>query len=264
MTSHELSGKCALVTGASSGLGADFARQLADFGTHLILVARRTDRLEQLKSDILKSHTVKIDVIPLDLLADGAPRKLYDDIKARGLTVDVLVNNAGYGMHGPFLKQPWERQEAMLRLDMLVVTELTRLFVPDMVERNHGHVLQISSAIAYQPAPTYAAYAAAKSYVLLFGEALKFELRKTNVNCTVLSPGITATEFLEVAGQRPTLYQRLFMMPSDAVVRTGLKAMLARKPSVIPGLGNKLLAFGVRLMPRRALTRVAYFLMKYG
>lgn len=264
MTSHELSGKRALVTGASSGLGADFARQLAAFGTNLVLVARRADRMEQLKAEIEKSHAVEIEVIPMDLVADGAPRRLYDDLAARGRTIDVLINNAGYGMHGPFLKQDWARQEAMLRLDMLVLTELTKLFLPDMVARDYGHVLQVSSAIAYQPAPTYAAYAAAKSYVLFFGEALAFELRKTAVNCTVLSPGITATEFLDVAGQKPTLYQRLFMMQSDAVVRTGLKAMLARRPSVIPGLGNALLAFGVRFIPRRAITRIAYFLMKYG
>ncbi len=264
MTTNELTGKRALVTGASSGLGAEFARQLAAMGTNLVLVARRAERMQALEEEILARHAVEIELIPMDLLADGAPRTLYDDLKARGLAIDVLINNAGYGLHGKFLKLPWEKQEAMLRLDILVLTELTRLFLPDMVERGDGHILQMSSAIGYQATPTYAAYAAAKSYVLLFGEALRHELKKTGVNCTVLSPGITDTGFLEVAGQEASLYERIFMMQSDTVVRTGLEALLKRRSSVIPGLHNKLMSFGTRFAPRRYVAWVADKLMRIG
>lgn len=264
MTSSELRGKRALVTGASSGLGADFARQLAAMGTNLVLVARRAGRLNAVRAEILARYEIEIELVPMDLLDDGAPQALYDDLKARGLDIDVLINNAGYGLHGRFLELPWEKQEAMLRLDILVLTELTKLFLPDMVERGHGYVLQVASAIGYQAAPTYAAYAAAKAYVLLFGEALRHELKKTGVGCTVLSPGITATEFLQVAGQEASLYQRIFMMQSETVVRTGLEAMLKRRSSVIPGVHNKLLAFGTRLAPRRYVTWIADKLMRYG
>jgi short-subunit dehydrogenase len=152
----------------------------------------------------------------------------------------------------------------MLELDILTLVHMTKLFVKDMVARNFGHVLQIASIGAYQPSPTYATYSAAKSFVLLFGEALSYELRKTKVRVTVLSPGVTKTEFFEVAGQKPTLYQRLAMMESPAVVRIGINAMLRGRPSVVPGLFNALMTWGTRLMPRRWLAVIADRLMQIG
>ena len=205
----DIRNKTALVTGASSGLGVDFARELAKEGANLILVARREERLKAVQAEIKQEFGVDVDVIPMDLTQPDAPQALYDRLKSGKKPVDVLVNNAGYGLFGMFTELPWEKQKQMLDLDVIALTHLTKLFVPDMVERKFGAVLQVASIAAYQPAPTYASYAGAKSYVLFFSEALDHELRGTGVNVTTVSPGVTATEFLKVgraaANPLPTL-----------------------------------------------------------
>ena len=262
--SSRLHDKTALVTGASSGLGAEFARQLAALGCKLILVARREDRLETLRQVLLKQHSAKVHVFAADLAEPAAPQSLYDDIKAAGLSVDVLINNAGFGIYGEHAAIPWPQERQMLMLDILAVMQLTKLFLPDMLQRDGGYILQVSSIGAYQPSPTYAAYSAAKTFVLYFGEALNYELRNTQVSCTVLSPGVTATEFLQVAGQKATRYQRLLMMQSPEVVRIGLKAMLRRKPSVVPGWVNAVMVWSNRFIPRRWSAAIAYRLMTMG
>lgn len=261
MENSVLQGKTALVTGASSGLGVDFARQLAALGCHLILVARRADRLHAVAQEVAQQYGVETSVIAMDLGEADAGQRLYDTVKAQGKTVDVLINNAGFGIHGKFITIPWQREKSMLELDILAVVHLTKLFLPEMLARNFGYILQVASNGAYQPIPTYATYAAAKSFVLHFGEALSYELRKTNVRCTVLSPGITATEFLAVSGQRSTLYQRLTMSDSPMVVRQGLQAMLAGRPSVVPGFIHALLAWSNRLVPRRLSAAIGYRFM---
>jgi hypothetical protein len=261
MGSDVLRGKTALVTGASSGLGAEFARQLAAMGCDLVLVARREDRLKALKQQLESAHGIKVRVQCADLGVVDAPSKLHAELKAAGLRVDVLVNNAGFGLWGEHMQIPWDQERQMLMLDVVALMQLTKLFAADMLGRGSGYVLQVSSIAAYQPSPSYAAYAAAKGAVLLFGEALNYELRKTGVGITVLSPGVTATEFLEVAGQKPTLYQRLFMMQAPEVVRIGLKAMLKRRPSVIPGMLNGLVTWSTRFTPRRLTAAIAYRFM---
>lgn len=256
-----LHGKLALVTGASSGLGVDFARELAKRGCHLILVARREQQLWEVKQELISRYPIEASIMPLDLSNPVASQQLYDEIKRQGRIVDVLINNAGFGLFGEFVEIPWEQEKSMLELDIVTLTHLTKLYVNDMVGRNFGFILQLASIGAYQPTPTYASYAAAKSYVLNFGEALNYELRHTNVSCTVISPGITATEFLKVAGQKPTLYQRLVMMQSDEVARIGIEAMLKRRSSVVPGWLNALSAWSNRLMPRRLSAAIGYKLM---
>lgn len=245
-----LHGKTALVTGASSGLGTDFARQLAAQGCHLILAARRLERLQELQAEISARYSVKIDCIAIDLAVPAAPRQLYEQIKAAGQTVDVLVNNAGYGLYGEFRQTPWANLHQMLELDMVALTQLTHLFLADMVARDFGYILQVASTGAFQPTPTYAAYSAAKSYVLSLGEALHYELRHTHVTCTVLCPGVTRTEFFEVAGQRMTAYQRLTAMDSAAVARIGITALLKRRSYVVAGWINAFFARSLRLLPR--------------
>lgn len=257
-----LRGQHALVTGASSGLGADFARELGRRGCHLVLVARRKDRLLRLASSIEEECGVRVRVIALDLGAPAAPEELHRRVAELGVEVDVLVNNAGFGIFGEFLDIPWERERAMLDLDVRTVVHLTKLFARDMVARESGYVLQVGSIGAYQPSPSYASYAAAKAFVLAFGEALSYELRGSGVSCTVVSPGVTATEFLEVSGQRPTPYQRWVMMESPEVARKAVRAMLRRKPSFVPGLANKLSAFSIRLLPRRWSAALAHYLMR--
>ena len=259
-----LQGKTALVTGASSGLGVDFATILAERGCNLVLVARREERLRKLAEDLAQRHGVQAHVIAMDLAPLGAASDLYNRVRALNLTVDVLINNAGFGVYGPFAAIPWEREREMLLLDIVALVHLTKLFVRDMLARNFGYVLQVSSIGAYQPSPTYATYSAAKSFVLSFGEALSYELRGTNVKMSVLSPGVTETEFLAVAGQRRTLYQRLSMMPSRPVAEIGIAAMLRGKPSKVAGLMNALTAWSLRFVPRRLQAAMASAAMQVG
>jgi short-subunit dehydrogenase len=260
----DVRGRWALVTGASSGLGADFARELAGRGCPVVLVARREERLRQLASELEAAHGVATHVLALDLAERGAPRTLHEGLRARGIAVDVLVNNAGFGVFGPFLEIDWERERQMLELDVLAVVELTKRFSADMIERRAGWILQVASIAAFQPTPTYATYAAAKSFVLSFSDAVAHELRPFGVHVCTVCPGVTATEFLDVAGQRPTLYQRLMMMQSPDVARRAVRALLRGRTSIVPGVGNALSAFSMRLTPRRLQAAIAKTAMNVG
>ncbi len=262
MTIKSIKGRIALVTGASSGLGVDFARELARRGADLILVARRKERLEELAASLTKDHGVTVTVMAMDLTAPEAPRALFEATTAGEARVDILVNNAGFGIFGQFTDIPWERQAAMMQLDIVTLTHLTRLFVGPMVARREGAILQVASIAGYQPAPGYATYGAAKAFVLSFGEALNYELRGTGVNCTVVSPGVTATEFLQVAGQDKGWFHRMTMMDSPTVARLGIEAMLTGKASTVTGWVNKVSTFSARLMPRTVATAVSGMVMK--
>lgn len=258
----DLRGKTALITGASSGLGAEFARQFAALGCSLILVARRLDRLQELQVEISSRYDSSIECAAMDLTEEDAPEQLYSHLKKSGRTVDVLVNNAGFGLFGDFVKTPWESIHSMLELDILALTKLTHIYALDMIERNFGYILLIGSTGSFQPIPSYAAYSASKSYVLNLGEALHYELRQTGVKCSVLCPGVTRTEFLDVAGQQPTNYQRATMMTSERVVHIGIDALLKGRASVVSGWSNAFLAWGTRLLPRQALAAVSDRLMR--
>jgi uncharacterized protein len=200
----------------------------------------------------------------MDLGAPGAPAALEAELARRGHEVDVLVNNAGFGLYGEFLAIDPVRERAMMELDVLVPLELTRRLGAAMVRRGRGWVLQVASIGAYQPSPLYAAYSAAKAFILSWGEALAFEWRPHGVSVTVVSPGITATEFLKVSGQKATLYQRLVMMQSPEVVRSGLRALARGRASVVPGLANKLTILTNRLLPRAWVPAIAHAVMKGG
>jgi short-subunit dehydrogenase len=259
--STELKGRTALVTGASSGIGADFARELAARGCNLILVARRAEVLESLARE-LRAGGIKVVVMPADLSADDHRERLAQQVESAGLQVDVLVNNAGFGVFGNFADTDWSRLDQMLQLDVVALTHLTRLFVPAMVRRGFGRILQVGSTGAFQPSPGYASYAAAKSYVLNFGIALNYELKGSGVSCTVLNPGVTATEFFSVAGQNWTWYQRSTAMQPRVVAGIGVRAMVSRKPSVVAGLLNQMMAFTTRLSPRPMTAAIVHELMK--
>lgn len=261
MTQMKLSHKTALVTGASGGLGADFARELAQLGCDLVLVARREEPLRTLQHEISAAHGVQVHVFTADLATSNAPQVLYDQLKSNAIPVDILVNNAGFGYFGKFTQVSWEREKSMIDIDITALTHITKLFVQDMLVRNYGYILQVTSIGAFQPSLTYASYSAAKSFVLFFGEALNYELRGTGVSCTVVCPGVTATDFLKVSGQSPTLYQRKMMMKSSDVVRIAVRAMLAHRSSVVPGLANSLLAFSTRFMPRGLAAAAANWMM---
>jgi hypothetical protein len=257
-----LQGKTALITGASSGLGAEFARQFAGLGCSLILVARRMKRLLELKAEISSHCDSSIECVAMDLAKEDASEQLYAQLEKSGLSVDVLVNNAGFGLYGNFIETPWERIHQMLELDIRTLTQLTYLYGADMVKRNFGYILLVGSTGSFQPTPTYAAYSAAKSYVLSLGEAVHYELRHTRVKCCVLCPGVTRTEFLEVAGQSPTVYQRASMMTGEAVARIGINALFRGRASVVSGWNNAFLAWGTRLLPRQILAAISGRMMR--
>lgn len=257
-------GRTALITGASGGLGAEFARQLAAVGCNLVLVARSESSMQELATKLKQAHSVRVMIIAMDLARPEAAGELHARIHREGPGVDVLINNAGFGLYGPFNDDDPVRLRNMLQLNMVTLTELTRLFLDQMKERGEGRIIQIGSVASYQPGPLYAAYAATKAYVLSLGEALNRELRGTGISCTVVCPGVTATGFLDNAGQqgRKSLYQKLFMMDSPEVVRAGLKASLRNRPSVVTGVLNKLQVFFLRFVTRSFAAKAGYEAMK--
>lgn len=252
----------ALVTGASSGLGVDFARQLAAAGHNLILVARREQALQDLALQLHEQFQVKVEVIALDLGTRDAAGELFAKTQSAGWAVDVLINNAGFGYYGDFLQQDLDRVQSMLDLDINTVVGLTHLYGAAMKARKSGRILQVASVAAYQATPSYSVYAAAKAFVLHFGEGVNHEWKGSGVSCTTLSPGVTATEFLKVSGQSTTFYQRMVMMQSPEVVRIGLRAMFKGKSSIVPGILNKVTAWSIRTIPRTWATAVGQLLMK--
>ena len=252
----EIDGKWALVTGASSGFGIEFASLLAERKANLILAARRTEPMEKLAEQLRQRHRVNVVVEGVDLSVPGAGAKLKARLDKQSVVVDILVNNAGFGLFGDFVSQPIEQVLAMLRLNMLAVTELTHLFASDMVKRRTGHILLVASSLGYEATPGYAAYGASKGYVLLLGEALHAELKPHGVNVTVLSPGPASTTFGQVAGQKNTAVIRMLMMDPKPVARTGIEAMLRHRSSVIAGILNKLIVFSFRFTPRLMQGRI--------
>ncbi|QKW99099.1 SDR family NAD(P)-dependent oxidoreductase [Agrobacterium sp. CGMCC 11546] len=244
------SGRRALITGASSGLGIEFAELLAAQKINLVLAARRKEPMEKLAEDLRRRHGVDILVEPIDLAAPGAAARLKDSLNERAIQIDILVNNAGYGLQGEFLKTPIERTTDMIQLNITALTELSYVFGRDMAARGSGEILLIASLLAFQPVPTYAAYAATKSYVLSFGEALYDELRTQGVVVTSLCPGHTETGFDAAAGAQVSPMLRLLTMKPRPVAEAGLEALAKGKASVIAGFMNKVVAFSTRLTPR--------------
>lgn len=231
----------ALITGASAGIGVELARAFARGGHDLILVARRRDRLESLAAEF----PGRARVVPADLSDPATPARLL----AETGPVDVVVNNAGFGLGGRFAEQPVERQAEIIQVNIAALTALTRLHLPDMLARRAGRVLNVASTGAFQPGPGMAVYCATKAYVLSLSEALSAELQGSGVTVTCLCPGATSTEFAAVAGMRGS---RLFRaaMSAETVARMGYAATMAGQRLVIPGWANRLGTIGVRLTPR--------------
>ncbi|MBX9899920.1 MAG: SDR family oxidoreductase [Burkholderiaceae bacterium] len=262
MTSPSTSQQWALITGASSGFGIDFATLLAEQGVNLVLAARRTEPMVALAASLRAQHNVQVHVEAIDLAHAGVGLEMKRRTDALGVRIDVLINNAGYGIFGDFLEQPLEKTLNMLQLNMASLTELTHVYGKAMKQHGYGKILLVSSIGGYQSTPLYAAYSASKAYVVLLGEALNEELEPHNVTVSVLSPGITATAFLAVSGQKATAYQRLAMMQSRPVAKIGLDALFKGVPSVVPGIVNKLTIFSNRFTPRRLQSKIAGMLMK--
>ena len=247
----KLKGYRAVVTGASSGIGAEAAKILAELGSDLVLVARRADRLEKLASEIVKKHNVEAEPLPMDLASPDGPGNLFESATGIG-SVDIVINNAGFGIYGEFSKTPWEKLAEMIGLNIGALTEITHLFLGPMLERsNPSYILNISSIGAYQPVPNYAAYAASKSYVLNFTEALAFELRKTPVKVCCFCPGGTTTEFTKVAGQSMGKAAEASMMSAERCAELGIKSMLDGRSNSIAGVVNSSVCWMTRFFPRK-------------
>jgi short-subunit dehydrogenase len=251
----------ALITGASSGIGRALALLFARDGYDVVLVARRADALEALAAEIAGTNTVTARAVPLDLARPSGPQDLFDELQRNGVTVDALVNNAGFGLQGAFVDLPLPRQVEMINLNVTTLTALTRLFVPAMMERARAAggqgaprgVLNVGSTAAYQPGPYMAVYYATKAYVVSFSEALANELRGSGLRVSCLAPGPTVTEFAEAAGAtRARLFQGP-MMGVEEVARIGFDGWKSGRPVVIAGARNRWIARMVRFAPRSIL-----------
>lgn len=243
-------GKTALITGASSGIGSALATQLAQGGCHLIITARRGDRLEALAADLRAQYKVQVDVITGDLSVPGAATDLVKQIVQLGRTVDLLINNAGFGMNGTFTTADSAQTMRMLQVNVMALVELTQELLPSMLARGAGDIMLVSSIAGFMPIPELALYAASKALVLNWGEALAYELRGSGVRLTVLCPGTTATEFMDVAGYTPGRIAQLITLSAERVARDGLKAMARGKRMVVPGFIFRLGIWSSALLPR--------------
>jgi short-subunit dehydrogenase len=247
-----MSSPVTLITGASAGLGAEFARQCARRGEALVLVARRRDRLEALAAEIGGGARL----IVADLAKAGAAASLIAGIEAEGLSIGTLINNAGFGLAGRFVSRPLERQSEMIDLNVRTLVELCHLVLPAMRERGQGAICNVASTAAFQPGPNMAVYYATKAFVLSFTEALHHELKGTGIRVSALCPGPTATEFGEVAGAAPSASPKMITADAQGVVRAGLKGLDRNKAVVIPGWTNKATANLSRVLPRAAMRRI--------
>ncbi len=253
----------ALVTGASGGIGAALARELARHGHDLVLAARGVAAMEALAAE-LREGGAGATVIAADLARPGAAASLADEIAQRGFAIDALVNNAGLGAAGRFDRCDPVRIGEILQVNIVALTELTRLLLPGMIARGHGRVMLVASVAGFQPGPHMAAYFASKAYVLSLGEALAYELRGTGVSVTVLCPGATATNFFTTAGNDNSIMARHLrrMMPAEDVARLGYRGLAAGRRVVITGAMNRLVALAGRFMPHRITLPVTDVLMR--
>jgi len=251
--------KWALVTGASAGIGVALAEELASGGTKLVLTARRKDRLEELARRLTATYKINTEVFPADLADAHAPERIFAFTKEKGIEIDLLINNAGFGQYGEFHSVEKQRLLDMVQVNCSAVVHLTSLYLPEMVARRRGDVLILASTASFQAVPYISTYAATKAFDLLFAEGLAEEMKPYGVRVCALCPGSTESEFNAVAGQ-PKL--RSNRETAEKVAHTGLKALVAGKSYVISGLGNYLGAHGERLVPRRFVTKVAAGMFK--
>lgn len=250
-----------LITGASAGLGEGFARALAAEGKSLILTARRVDRLDALAAE-LRATGVAVDVFAADLADPAAPAKLVADISAAGLTIDTLINNAGFGLRGPVADLDAEQQLGMIDVNCRALVALSRGVLPGMIAAGQGGILNVASSAAFQPGPWMSVYYATKAFVLSFSEGLHEEVKQQGVRVAALCPGPTRTEFAEVAGMRDSALFERFAVDPDSVVRNGLKALADNQAVKVSGAMNTMMAEAIRFTPRGIARRMAGALQK--
>jgi uncharacterized protein len=242
----------ALITGASSGIGYELAKLFAKDGYHLVLVARDLEDLQNVASKLRTMNAIDTVVISKNLFEPNAPFELYEELKTKGITIDVLVNDAGQGVYGPFVESDIQRQLKIIQLNVNALTVLTYLFLNDMVARNEGRILQLASIVSELPAPLQAVYGGTKAYVLSFTEALISELKDTNVTLTALLPGPTDTDFFNKAGAQDSKLTAQLAHPAE-VALDGYEALFKGKDKVISGFKNKVQSFMSNVLPDTVL-----------
>lgn len=245
-----LADQWAVVTGASSGIGAEFARQLAARGMHLVLAARRGDRLQELAEELHRRHGTRCEVVVVDLASPDGPGRLWEEIERRAIVVHLLVNNAGFSHVGEVERAPREHLLELLRLNVTAATDLTYRALPGMLARRSGAVVNVSSLTGFQPVAYMAVYAASKAYLLHFSESLWAEAQDHDVHVMAVCPGTTRTELFDRAGVGGWLKKRRSQSP-EQVVRSALRCLRKKRPVCIPGLRNWLLTLFGRLLPRK-------------
>lgn len=243
----------ALITGASSGIGKEFARIHAERGGDLILVARREDKLSELKDELEAKHKISALVIPMDLNDEAAPQQIFDELQQKNIEIDILINNAGFGGRGKFHEREWASDRSMIQVDIIALTALTRLFLPGFVARNKGKILNVSSSAALMPGPLQAVYYASKAFVTNFSNGVAEELHDTDVTVTALMPGATESEFASTSDMDAT---KLFKdtKPAREIAEAGYIGMLSGKLDVIAGVPG-IMKLAIKIMPKQAMMK---------
>ncbi|MBN1119575.1 MAG: SDR family oxidoreductase [Anaerolineae bacterium] len=250
----------ALITGASSGIGLELARQFAKDNYDLVLVARRKEKLDALAAELSDQHGIEVMVLPKDLSDPAAPCEIHDELQQAGVEVEALVNNAGISVYGPLAESDCGKNLDVMQINVNALTHLTHLFLPAMVERGHGKIVNIGSTGSFAPGPLNSVYCATKAYVLSFTEAVAEELRGTGVTATVICPGATHTEFAGKYGVEDTpIFQH--SMSAAQVAEIGYRAVRRGRRVVVTGFRNQLLAYSIPFAPRSIVARVSKRLM---
>lgn len=248
----------ALITGASGGIGYEFAKLFAKDHYNLVLVARSSEKLNQLANELQTQHGIRVTVVAVDLAEPPAPRFLFDQLRRDHINVDILVNNAGFGVFGEFSQMPEAEILDQIQLNITALTRLTKLFLAPMIERGTGRILNVASTAAFQPGPLMAVYYASKAYVLSFSEALANELRRSGVTVCCFCPGATNTGFAKRAGlEGSRLFKQIGASNVEAVARDGYRGLMGGRTLVISGMHNWLVAESVRFAPRKLVTAVS-------
>jgi short-subunit dehydrogenase len=252
----------ALVTGASSGIGAEFARQLAARRIDLVLTARRRDRLEALAAELIAQHPIRVNVIVSDLNEAGGADRLVEELAQRQLAPTILINNAGFGYYSPFVEQSREEIDAMLQVNIRALTILCRRLGEAMAGRRHGYILNVASFAALAPIPRYSVYSGAKAYIVALSQALRHELSRRNVRVSVICPGFTGTEFHDVSRHAKTVLMQATELTPQHVARAGLAGLDRGKLLIVPGWFYKLSGLAGRLLPRAVMSFLSAQIVK--
>ena len=262
MNMNQAAKETALVTGASGGIGLELAKLFARDGYDLILVARSSDKLAQIKQEFERQFGGRVFLIIKDLSKFGAAEEVFEEMRRNQLSADILVNNAGFGTYGPFAEADLARELEMIQLNIAALTHLTRLVLPEMLKKKKGRILNVASTAAFQPGPLMAVYYATKAYVLSFTDAISAELENTGIVVSSLCPGPTKSDFQKTAGLDlgMNLFRAAGIMTSEAVAEAGYRNFMKGKRVIIPGIANKITPLGARFLPRNWVMRAVRFL----